>query len=136
MLRLPPELRGMLDGFVRQGYPRETCGLLLGTRSDRTHLVVRVRQARNLNVARAGDRYELDPEDYLAADGEARSSGLEIIGVWHSHPDHPARPSVTDAAAAWPEWSYVIVAVNGTGVEDIRSWRLNGAQFDEEGIES
>ena len=112
------------------GYPSETCGLLIG----RDSTVARAVPARNLNRERAGDRYELDPADHFAAEQEARAEGLEVIGVWHTHPDHPARPSETDRAAAWPGWSYLILAVIAGGVTDIRSWQLAGEHFTEQAI--
>src|SRR3990172_8519045 len=136
MLRLPQTLRESLSAFARQEYPNETCGLLLGTRARDEHAVIQVRQGRNINVGRARDRYELDPDDFLAADRAAREAGLEIVGIWHTHPDHPACPSATYRAGAWPEWSYVIVSVGRAGVEELRSWRLNGGDFDEEVIAS
>ena len=134
MLHLPQTLGESLNAFALQGYPRETCGLLLGVRMGDEHAVTEVRRARNLNVERAEDRYELDPDDFLAADREARAGGLDIVGIWHSHPDHPARPSATDRDGAWPGWSYVIVSVGREGVGEIRSWRLNGGDFEEEKI--
>ena len=134
MLLMPTTLGESLNAFVRQGYPRETCGLLLGVRRGDEHVVSQVLRARNLNVERAEDRYELDPEDFLSADREARAAGLDIVGIWHSHPDHPARPSATDRDGAWPGWSYVIVSVGREGVGEIRSWRLNGGDFEEEEI--
>ena len=134
MLHLPQTLGESLNAFVRRGYPRETCGLLLGVRLGDEHVVSRVRRAHNVNIERAEDRYELDPDDFLSADREARAAGLDIVGIWHSHPDHPARPSATDRDAAWPEWSYIIVSVGREGVGEIRSWRLNGGDFEEEEI--
>jgi proteasome lid subunit RPN8/RPN11 len=133
-LYLPPTLRVEVETRVRAGYPCETCGLLLGRHSDGQCEVSRVLQARNIDHRRSTDRYELDPLDYLAADREARASGEEIVGIWHSHPDHPAQPSGTDLAAAWPEWSYLIVSVSGERVLDLRSWRLRKEGFEEEEI--
>jgi len=134
-LVLSADLRALLEGWGCAGYPHETCGLMLGERGNGGIVIHRVVQAKNLNRERARDRYELDPLDFLAADTEARDLGLEVLGVWHSHPDHPARPSETDRAAAWPDWSYVIVSVTGAGAQDVRSWRLNGHnEFEEEVI--
>ena len=133
-LRLPGTLCDSLIAFAQRGYPEESCGLLLGTQNGAERVVVSVRQARNLNVERAIDRYELDPEDFLAADREARAAGLDIVGVWHSHPDHPAEPSLTDLAGAWPGWSYVIIAVGTEGVSEIRCWELTRSNFQEEVI--
>jgi proteasome lid subunit RPN8/RPN11 len=134
-LYLPDYARAQLEEMARAGYPLETCGLLLGlTRQDGSE-VKRVAQARNLNQERAHDRYELDPLDFLQIDERARAEGFEIVGVWHSHPDHPAQPSETDRAGAWEGWSYVIVSVTGDGIAELRCWRLNSEQFVEESIE-
>ena len=134
MLVLPQDVRRDLESWIGGGYPEETCGLLIG----RTHLgrteASRATQARNLNRERARDRYDLDPDDFLAADVAAREAGLEIVGVWHSHPDHPAEPSETDRKAAWEGWSYVIAEVTERGVRGLRSWRLSGESFVEEPV--
>lgn len=135
-VHLAMELRARLEAMVCTGYPSETCGLLLGVRTGDAVAVRELVQARNLNRERAWDRYELDPKDFLAADSLARLLGIEIVGVWHSHPDHPAFPSETDQAAAWTGWSYVIVSVGAEGVRELRSWRLDGNRFVEEAIES
>ncbi|MBL8482587.1 MAG: M67 family metallopeptidase [Rhodocyclaceae bacterium] len=133
-LVLPPAQRADLENWARAGYPLEVCGLLLGRRVGDGARVERVRSARNLSVDRAHDRFELDPLDFLPIDAEARESGREILGVWHTHPDHPARPSETDRAAAWPGWSYVILSVAQDGVRDVRSWRLEQGEFVEEAV--
>jgi proteasome lid subunit RPN8/RPN11 len=135
-IHLDPLLRTRLETLVCAGYPCETCGLLLGDRAGGTVTVREVVQARNLNHERARDRYELDPDDFLAADARAFRQGIEIVGIWHSHPDHPARPSVTDRDAAWHGWSYIIVSVGADGIRELRSWRLNGDRFLEEAIQS
>ena len=99
--------------------------------------VVRVEevvQARNATAQRRHDRYEIDPEDFLRADALSRQRGLDIVGVWHTHPDHPARPSETDRESAWPGWSYLILAVGAEGVRAMRSWRLDGGAFVEEAL--
>lgn len=134
-LYLPDHARAQLEEMARAGYPLETCGLLIGmTRHDGSE-VRRVAQARNLNQERAHDRYELDPQDFLQIDERARAEGFEVVGVWHSHPDHPAHPSETDRAGAWEGWSYVIVSVTSDGIAELRCWRLNSEQFVEEPIE-
>ena len=136
VVRLTTEVREALETLLRAGYPSETCGVMVGHSADSRTEVQRIVQARNLNVERAADRYELDPEDFMAADHAAREEGMEIVGIWHSHPDHPARPSETDRVAAWEGWSYVIASVTRDGIADVRSWRLNGENFVEETIES
>ncbi|MEW6742190.1 MAG: M67 family metallopeptidase [Planctomycetota bacterium] len=134
-LHLPPDLRRELEAEVRRGYPREVCGLLLGRAEGRTHRVVRLTQARNLDAANARVRYRLAPEDFLRADAEARALRLDVVGIWHSHPDHPAQPSQLDLDSAWDGYSYLIASVGEAGVEELRSWCLQGHRFVEEKID-
>lgn len=131
---LPPAVRAELESAATAGYPDETCGLLLGHNDESGCRITAQHTARNLNRVRAGDRFELDPLDYLAAEAAAASAGLQVVGIWHSHPDHPARPSETDRAMAWPGWSYIILAVAAGGMTDLRSWRLAGEFFLEEEV--
>jgi proteasome lid subunit RPN8/RPN11 len=134
-LYLPQSARRELENMVHADYPLETCGLLVGQQSNDHIRVSGVVQAQNLNKERAHDRYELAPQDFIAADTEAQKAGLEIVGVWHSHPDHAARPSEVDRESAWEGWSYLILAVKHDGVHDMRSWRLVSGHFVEESIE-
>jgi proteasome lid subunit RPN8/RPN11 len=117
------------------GYPHEVCGLLLGRQVNGDTWVERVTEARNLATDRLADRYALDPDDFLAADTAARRDGLDVVGIWHTHPDHPARPSRTDLEAAWEGYAYLILSVRRDGVADMRAWRLNGTAFVEQPIE-
>lgn len=134
VLHLAASLRARIEDRVHTGYPGETCGLLLGQQHDLGVQVYDVFAARNLNTARAGDRFELDPQDFLKADQAARKAGLELVGVWHSHPDHPSRPSATDLELAWEGWSYLILSVEHDGVKGMQSWRLVNGKFVEEEI--
>jgi len=134
-LTLPPALHAELAGIARARYPREACGLLLGRRDGDHVRVLEQREARNQAVT--ADRYDLDPADHLRAEDEARALELEVVGVWHSHPDHPARPSEHDRAQAWAGWSYVIVSVRADALGEVRSWRLGDARtFEEEVLRS
>src|SRR5262245_7956981 len=120
-LVLPLAVRGAIEVLVRVGYPNETCGLLLGRRDGKRVRVLGDWPARNVCRERARDRFELDPQDSLAAEAAASQAGLSLVGVWHSHPDHPAKPSPTDRAMAWPDWSYLILAVDEIDVVEERS---------------
>lgn len=133
-LRLPAGLREQLTHVVEVSYPFEACGLMLGHAVAGQVVVEQVLHARNLNLGRLRDRYLLDPDDFLAADRVARAAGLEIVGIWHSHPDAPARPSSTDLERAWEGYSYLIVSVTTMKVVDFRSWRLRQGAFVEEPI--
>jgi len=90
-----------------EGYPDEICGLMLGN----DHVVTDVRRARNLIVERSRDRYEIDPLDQIRIQREADAAGLDVIGYYHSHPDHPAQASRFDTERAWAGYVYVIVSI-------------------------
>ncbi len=133
-LWLPAAERLRIEQWATAGYPYEACGLLIGRVEGERTLAVRAAEARNLNSERPNDRYLLDPEDFLAADRSARAEGLDVVGVWHSHPDHSARPSATDLESAWGEYSYLIITTTARGAGELRCWRLNGGEFGEESI--
>jgi proteasome lid subunit RPN8/RPN11 len=106
-------------------YPEECCGLLLGRSSDNGNEIIAIRRATNRNVDRRHDRFVIGPDDFIAADRAARKEGLDIVGMYHSHPDHPARPSSTDhAQATFPGYTYVIVAVVSGRATDLTAWTL------------
>ncbi|MGQ0792633.1 MAG: Mov34/MPN/PAD-1 family protein [Deltaproteobacteria bacterium] len=123
---------GMIQ-HAQSGYPHEICGALVGVGG----LIKAFRECRNLNTERAHDRYELDPLSFKEADDFARARGEEIIGIYHSHPDHPSRPSETDRASAWPDWAYIIISVNRGRFNDARNWVIRdfGGYFEEEPLE-
>jgi proteasome lid subunit RPN8/RPN11 len=124
-------------------YPEECCGVLIGHAGgagglDTTPTIVeRILSVGNEREDSRHNRYVISPETILAAQKEARALGLDIVGYYHSHPDHPARPSEFDRDHAWPGLSYLIVSVERGRVVDRRSWRLTDdrASFDEETID-
>lgn len=93
-----------------EGYPHEICGIMIGPRGDRT--VTEVKRARNIVTDRAHDRYEIDPRDHMRIQREADAAGLDIVGYYHSHPDHPAQASRFDTERAWAGYVYLIVAIH------------------------
>jgi proteasome lid subunit RPN8/RPN11 len=120
-------------------YPEECCGVLIGHAGSETSptLVERILSVGNEREDSRHNRYVISPETILAAQKEARALGLDIVGYYHSHPDHPARPSEFDREHAWPGLSYLIVAVERGRVVEARSWRLTDDResFDEESID-
>ena len=122
MLRIANSYIEIIKEHARASYPHECCGILLGTKLNAEKSVTRAIPAKNLNVERAADRYLLDPKDQLAAEKEARASGQQVLGFYHSHPDHPALPSDTDNELSWPDYSYMILSVSAQGVGDINCY--------------
>jgi proteasome lid subunit RPN8/RPN11 len=92
-----------------EGYPHEICGILVGPRGSRT--ATEAKRARNIIVERARDRYEIDPRDHIRIQREADADGQDIVGYYHSHPDHPAQASRFDTERAWSGYVYLIVSV-------------------------
>jgi len=111
--------------IAEKGYPNEICGLLLGSINAQGWNIQQVRQVKNINTERAADRFQLDPNGYQAIDREIRGSGVEIIGVFHSHPDCPAKPSPTDLGSAWEGFLYPIISVCDGKVASIHCWEPN-----------
>ena len=114
-------------------YPNECCGALLG----REGLVSAVHALPNTTEEGPRRRFLVRPADYTTAEREASARQLDLLGFYHSHPDHPARPSQYDLDHAWPFFSYVIVSVVKGHAEAMTSWRLreDRSSFDEEALE-
>src|SRR5258708_21576236 len=111
-------------------YPHECCGALLGRDSEaRSETPGREVLGLHALVNRRDDsprnRFSVTAEDVLDAEKVARQQGLDVIGWYHSHPDHPARPSEFDREHAWPWYSYIIVSVMSGKPAEMTSWRLN-----------
>ncbi|MDX1934830.1 MAG: M67 family metallopeptidase [Capsulimonadales bacterium] len=147
---------GLKDGVVRQaeaGYPEEICGVLVGRWSGEEKIVSRLvpienrwQESGEAEFSGVGDdfggasrhhRFKISPEDYYRVDIDARTAGEAILGFYHSHPDHPARPSDYDLRLAreiFPGFSYMIVSVQRGKATDVTSWVLRDdyADFDPE----
>jgi proteasome lid subunit RPN8/RPN11 len=132
------EQRGAVARHGERGYPDEVCGFLLGTQGDGDKVVREVRPVENVweETEQRRRRFLIEPRDFLRAERDARAAGWEILGFYHSHPDHPARPSETDREAAWPGYSYVIQSVRERQAAEVQSWVLKGDRsgYDEETI--
>jgi proteasome lid subunit RPN8/RPN11 len=120
------EVAGRIRAHGAETYPYECCGALLGR--DASDEVREVRELFPL-VNRRDDsprnRFAVTPEDVRDAEKAGRAAGLDVVGWYHSHPDHPARPSEFDREHAWPWYSYVIVSVQNGEPKNMTSWRLN-----------
>jgi proteasome lid subunit RPN8/RPN11 len=106
-------------------YPNECCGAMLGTDNDAAGREVRsLFPLINRRDDSPRNRFSITPEDFRAAERAASERGLDLLGWYHSHPDHPARPSEFDREHAWPWYSYVIVSVDGGAPKDLTCWQL------------
>lgn len=144
MIELSPGDLARIRAHGESTYPEECCGILVGS-VERTAgengaalaRVVRLVGAENTREQEnRHNRYLIPPEVILRTEREARAEGLDVVGYYHSHPDHPSRPSDFDRDHAWPGYSYLIVSVREGRARDERSWRLSNdrSRFDEEPI--
>ena len=134
-IRLSGPVVAAIRRHAATAYPYECCGALIGTAADgRPVEVVDTRQLENVTAEGPRRRFRVSAADYQQCETHARRVGAELVGFYHSHPDHPAEPSQYDLDHAWPNFSYVIIAVRGGEPAGLRSWRLrpDRSAFDEE----
>jgi len=122
-LRVPKAVIDAIKAHGRSAYPEEGCGYLIGIPGE-PRRVDEARPARNVAPDLRERRYDVDPRDTLRVGAELRGTGREILGFFHSHPDHAARPSPFDLERAWDWYTYVVVAVEKGRPVDLRAWRL------------
>ncbi len=131
----------LAEGIRRHGaetYPYECCGALLGRDGQLTQYhdahadggtprreILALHPLVNRREDSPRNRFEVTPRDVIEAEKAAKSQNLEVVGWYHSHPDHPARPSRYDRDHAWPWYSYVIVSVVNGEPREMTSWRLD-----------
>jgi proteasome lid subunit RPN8/RPN11 len=125
-VRLPGSAQASIRRCAESAYPHEGCGVLIGGHEKEAVVVQEATSGHNLWAARLGDRYELDPADILAADRRARARGLDVVGFWHSHPDHPARPSQFDSDRSWVDYAYLIVSTVRDASGDLNAFSPAG----------
>jgi proteasome lid subunit RPN8/RPN11 len=133
MLKLPQFAYASLRRHGEETYPHECCGVLLGRlHGDGVRVVTSVERAGNTRTDSAHNRYNIDPKDLIRIEREGRERGEDIIGFYHSHPDHPARWSPTDLAEAhWFGCSYVITSVEKGKAVLTNSFELAGGDEDD-----
>lgn len=131
--------QGVYDQIIehaKESYPNECCGVVIGA-TFKDKRVFEVQRAANSNTERARDRYIIDPAELNYIDKVARTQALDVLGFYHSHPDHPDKPSQTDREWGQPGYSYIIVSVkNGGKTVSARSWIFEdpSEEFKEEKI--
>ena len=138
MLEVTPEVLKQIHAHGEIAYPEEGAGFLLGTVDGEQRQVTAILGLSNAREdAARHNRYLITPHDYLRGEQEAERLELDMLGVFHSHPDHPSQPSEFDRQWAMPWFSYVITSVQAGHAAESRSWRLaeDRSQFVEEKIE-
>lgn len=142
-IELNQEQRERIEQHGVEAYPNECCGFLLGREENGNRVIVEVAPIQNAWQSLENNPYEVrpqdstrnrslvDPKDYMRIDRDARQKGLDIISFYHSHPDHPARPSEFDRKHALPFLIYVILAVEKGTPREMTAWLLSndGARF-------
>ena len=132
MLQFSTKAKSEMIGIGERGYPHEICGLMFG-KAAANREVTDVFECGNLNKLKPETRYDMDPKDYMKGEALARQKGLDVLGVFHSHPDHPDQASETDRQAAWPGFSYVIMSIQRGKFASMKSWVLDEKEeFQEE----
>ena len=138
MLKLSKAVLTQIHAHGEQAYPEEGAGFLLGADGSERAVKMILSLANSREAAARHNRYLITAEDYLKAELEADRLGLSLLGVFHSHPDHPNRPSEFDRDWAQPFFSYIITSVDSGKAIESRSWRLleDRSQFVEEKIQT
>jgi proteasome lid subunit RPN8/RPN11 len=152
ILQLQSHHLQIIQTHAESTYPEECCGLLLGQLGGNAKTLMEVLPTENSWDNEAAEafqsidgsaqreptkrnRFTVAPAVMLKAQKDARDRNLDIIGIYHSHPDYPALPSEFDRAIAWQRYSYIIVSVRQGKVSDLKSWSLDeNEQFQQEEI--
>ena len=138
VIRLSAPVVAAIQRHAAAAYPYECCGALIGSETGGGVDVSDTRELANVTNEGPRRRFLVSTDDYRESEKYARRAGADLVGFYHSHPDHPAQPSQYDLDHAWPNFSYVIVSVRSGQPEDLRSWRLQSdrTSFMEETLES
>ena len=136
MIIIEHKIKELLIEDAVNRFPDECCGFLFGAENEnKNRIITEILVVENSKQGDKTRRFEISPIDYIKAEQHALENNFLLLGVYHSHPNHPAIPSEHDRTAAQPYFSYVIASVLNNEIITLRSWRLNDAQqFEEEKI--
>lgn len=131
-LSIDPDALATMQKHAEEAYPNECCGFFYGKDGEVRQILL----SKPVDNSKEGDRrrrFEVHPKDYMKAEQFALENDTTLLGVYHSHPEHPAVPSEHDLKQAVPYFSYIIISVKSKTTADTRSWRLNEEKkFEEE----
>jgi len=142
-VRLSAACQDKIRAHAVETYPRECCGALLGKdesgveTAEQSREILEVMPLENRREDSPRNRFEVSARDVIDVERTADRRGLQVVGWYHSHPDHPAKPSQYDRERAWPWYSYIIVSVRKRVATEMKSWRLldDRGDYAEEEIE-
>jgi proteasome lid subunit RPN8/RPN11 len=135
-LRMSGELCETIRRHSERTYPHECCGVLLGRSGEDGNTVEAAVEAGNTRTDSAHNRYNIAPQELVKIQRQARGLGLDIVGFYHSHPDHPAQWSTTDFAEAhWLGCSYIITSIEHGKAATTNSFLLRGTGEDDKKFE-
>ena len=137
MIKIASEPWRLMVAHAEAVFPNECCGAMLGSSDGETKNVTAALPLENVHQGPQAVRYELRPEDLLKAEKEARARGLDLIGIFHSHPDHEAYFSDTDLKNSCPWYSFVVMSVKAGRYDHAKSFLPNMEQTEapEEALE-
>ncbi len=129
MIRIPTDIHADLIAHAQEGFPLEVCGILGGT-GDTVSVHYRM-----TNTDASNEHFMMDPKEQFAVVKDLRAKGLTMLGIYHSHPETPARPSEEDIRLALtPEVSYLIISLAFAAAPDLKSYKINGGVVEREEV--
>ena len=135
MLVIEPWVREKMIGDGLRTFPDECCGFIFGSETGEMRVIMDIQVVENAKDGDKRRRFAISAQDYFNAEQYAQDRGLLLLGVYHSHPNHPAIPSEHDRKSAQPYFSYIILSIRDGSFDHLRSWILNDSeQFEEEKI--
>ena len=138
MIQVTKKHQSEIAAHGESDYPYECCGLLLGSwAAGGMKMIAEIYPISNAREEQAKrNRFLIRPEELMRGERHAEDQGLEVLGFYHSHPDHPAVPSQYDLDHAWPTFSYIVISIVGGAARDLRSWEMESdrSRFNEEEI--
>ena len=123
-LKISDKTLAHIENHAQAEYPNECCGFLYGVDAD-DRVIDRAFEAKNSKEGDKRRRFEISPLDYLKAEQYAVENDIQLLGIYHSHPNHPAKPSEHDRVQAVEFFSYIITSVEEDKINTTTSWRLN-----------
>ena len=134
-LILQEEAQKLIWDDALDTYPHECCGFLYGSDDDK-RIITQAVEVNNTREENRERRFEISAQDYMKAEQFADENDLTLLGVYHSHPDHPAVPSEYDLRHALPYFSYIIASVKKGKPAQLNSWKLDeNGRFEQEAVE-